>query len=214
LQKRCGKHRYSLTLKWSAGHCGIEGNEKVDSEAKKAASGTTSSAKLLPPYLRKPLLINPAAAKRAYSDNLNSTWKADWTQSLRGKNMKTLDDTMLSTKFLKMISNPKLSQVAASRISQLRLQHAPLNSYLHRFKRVDKPNCLACGEADENASHYLLQCPSYAFERWALEKHVQKKQKAMLLETLLRDPDLAIPLANYIEGTNHFTYNIGEHPQT
>ena len=31
-----------MALKWSVGHCGIEGNERVDREAKKAASGTTS----------------------------------------------------------------------------------------------------------------------------------------------------------------------------
>jgi hypothetical protein len=67
---------------------------------------------------------------------------------------------------------------------------------------------------DENTLHYLLHCPSYAFERWALERHVQKKQKAILLKTLLGDLDLAIPLANYIKGTNHFAYNIGEHLQT
>jgi hypothetical protein len=135
-------------------------------------------------------------------------------QSPRGKNMKKMDNTTPSTKFLKTISNPKLSWVAASRISQLRLQHAPLNSYLHRFKRVDKPNCLACSKVDKNMSHYLLYCPSYAFKRWALKRPIWKKQKAMLLETLLEDPDLAIPLANYIEGTNRFAYNIGEHPQT
>jgi hypothetical protein len=73
MQKQYGKCRYSLMLKWSAGHCSIEGNKKADSKAKKAASGTTSSTKLIPPYLRKPLLINPAAAKRAYNDNLTST---------------------------------------------------------------------------------------------------------------------------------------------
>jgi hypothetical protein len=73
MQKQCGKYRYSLMLKWSAGHCGIEGNKKADSEAKKAVSGTTSSTKLLSLYLRKPLLINPAAAKRAYNNDLTST---------------------------------------------------------------------------------------------------------------------------------------------
>jgi len=72
-------------LRWSAGHCSIKGNEKVDGEAKKAVSGTTSSAKLLPPYLRKTLLTNPAAVKRAYSNNLINTWKADWLSSTRGK---------------------------------------------------------------------------------------------------------------------------------
>ncbi|KAH8978894.1 hypothetical protein EDB92DRAFT_1771964, partial [Lactarius akahatsu] len=35
-RKTRGK-RYALTIRWTAGHSGILGNEKVDSEAKKAA---------------------------------------------------------------------------------------------------------------------------------------------------------------------------------
>ena len=62
-------------------------------------------------------------------------------------------------------------------------------------------------------AHFLLHCPSYMHERWLLKRHVQKKRKPMMLEALLGDPDLVIPLANYIDGTNHFSYSNGEHPQ-
>ena len=109
MQKHRSKCKYRLMLRWTAGHCGINGNKNVDREAKKAISGTTSTTKLLPPYLRKLLLINPAAVKRAYNDNLNNIWKADWMQSPRGKKMKEMDATMPSPKFLKSISNPKLA---------------------------------------------------------------------------------------------------------
>jgi hypothetical protein len=34
----------------------------------------------------------------------------------------------------------------------------------------------------------------------------------MTLETLLGDPDLAIPLANYIDGTERFKQLLGEQP--
>jgi len=211
IQTRRGKRKFRLTLRWTAGHCGIEGNEQADSEAKKAASGITSTAKLLPPFLGKPLLMNSAATKRAYNDKLMSTWKADWMQSARGKRMKRMDSSTPSPKFLKAISNPKLSRNAASRIVQLHLQHAPLNSYLHRFKRVDKASCLACGDEEENIAHFLLHCPSYAYERWSLEKQVHKKRKSMMLETLLGDPELIILPANFIDGTNRFTFDFGEH---
>ena len=59
IQKRRSKHKYLLTLRWTAGHIGIPGNEKADSEAKRAATGLSSNNELLPPYLRKPLFINP-----------------------------------------------------------------------------------------------------------------------------------------------------------
>ena len=214
LQKRRGKRKFKLAIKWSAGHCGIEGNERADREAKKAADGTNSLAERLPPLLRKPLLINPSAAKRAYNDELSNTWKKDWMRSERGKRLRTTDDTAPSAKFLKTISNPKLSREAASRIAQLRLQHAPLNSYLHRFKRVDKANCPACGADDETTAHFLLQCPSFAHERWPLERHARRKRKPLTVETLLGDPDFAVPLSSYIDGTCRFKLNIGEHTQT
>jgi hypothetical protein len=184
-----------------AGHCGIPGNEKVDREAKLAVSGTTSDAKTLPLYLRKPLLTNPTAAKRVLNDDLLSKWKTEWPQTTWGKKMKKIDKTMPSAKFLMTISKDKLSRETASRIAQLRMGHILLNSYLHKFKRVDKTNCPACGEDYETPSHFLLSCPVYAFKRWALERQVKKK-KSLTLETLLGDLDLALPLANYINSTN------------
>jgi len=124
-----------------------------------------------------------------------------------------LDSSTPSAKFLKTISNAKLLHKAASRIAQLCLQHALLNSYLFKFKRVDKANCPACSDKDESTTHFLLGCPVYAYERWPLVQLACKKQKALTLETLLGDPDFAIPLANFIKGTNRFKNNIGEHLQ-
>ena len=146
------------------GHCRIPGNEKADREANKAASRLTSDTKTLPLYLRKPLLINPAAAKRKFNDDLIKKWKSEWPQTARGKKMKKINDTTLSSKFLKAISKDKLLREAASRIAQLWLRHIPLNSYLHRFKRVDKANCPACSKEYKSQIHFLLNCPSYTFK--------------------------------------------------
>ena len=212
--KRSNKHKYGLTLRWTAGHCGIPGNEKADREAKLAASGITSDAKTLPLYLRKPLLTNPAAAKRILNDDLLNKWKTEWPQSTRGKKMKKMDESTPSAKFLKTISKDKLSREAASRIAQLRMGHIPLNSYLYRFKRADKTNCPACSEEYETPPHFLLSCPTYAFERWALERQVKKKKKNLTLEALLGDLDLALPLTNYIDGTSRFKQSLGEQQYT
>ena len=211
LQKRKRKSKYHLTLRWTAGHFNIEGNEKADSKAKRAAKGLSSLTKQLPPYLRKPLFINPSAVRRTYNDSLNKKWKEDWQASERGRRTLHMDNTTPSNKFLKMISGEKLSREAASRLAQLRMQHVPLNSYLYRFKRVDKSNCPACGEIEENVTHFLLNCQSYAFERWALAQQARKCCKPMTVETLLGDPEMAIPLANYISSTGRFKINQGEH---
>jgi hypothetical protein len=87
---------------------------------------------------------------------------------------------------------------AASRIAQLRLAYVPLNGYLKRFRKVDSARCLACGEDEDNVTHFLLNCPSYAHERWTPARHARKKRKALTTKALLRDPGLAVPLAAYI----------------
>ena len=160
------------------------------------------------------MLINPSAVIRKRNDKLNSEWKRDWHKTERGKRTRKMDSTTPSTKFLKTISNTKLSRVDASRIAQLRLQHIPLNKYLHRFKRTDKANCPACGEENETIAHFLLHCTKYAYERWALTQQVKKRRKALTIEALLGDPELAIPLANYMDSTGRFKTKIGEQNQT
>jgi ribonuclease HI len=203
-RKKRRKGKYTLTIRWTAGHVGIEGNEKADAEAKKAAEGLSSDTKTIPPYLRKPLLINPAAIRKAHNDKMKSEWKTDWRQTERGQKVLKIDKTTPSKNFLKTISNAKLSREAASKLSQLRLTHIPLNSYLYRFKRTDSARCPACGADKEDIDHFLLRCPKYAHERWALAKHTNKKRKTLSLKTLLGDPDMANPLANYIDATQRF----------
>ena len=125
-----------------------------------------------------------------------------------------IDNTTPSIKFLKTTSNTKLSRDAASKIAQLRLRHIPLNGYLHRFKRTDKSNCPACGADVESVAHFLLNCSMHAHERWALAQQVKKMRKNMTLETLLGEPELAVPLANYIDSTGRFKTNEGEQTYT
>src|SRR5205807_6115141 len=100
-------------------------------------------------------------------------WSKEWHNSERGKKARKIDASTPSAKFLKTISNPKLSQEGASRIVQLRLQHILLNGYLHRFRRTDKANCPACSHKKEMTAHFLLQCVKYDHERWALAQQVK-----------------------------------------
>jgi len=92
-----------------------------------------------------------------------------------------------------------------SLVSQLRLTHIPLNSYLERFERADNARCPACGADDETIGRFLLLCPAYAHERWTLARQVKKKKKPLNVETLLRDPNLVTPLGNFISVTQRFT---------
>ena len=204
-QKRKRRNKDKLTLRWVAGHEGIIGNETADKEAKKAATGLTSSSTSLPLYLRKPLPLNPAAIRQHHNAVLNKAWTNEWKESSRGRKFLQLDKTSPSPGFLKRISNPGLSRKLASLIAQLAISHVPLNAYLHKFKLVDKPRCPACGDDNETVAHYLLSCPGYAHERWALSQAVKKKKKQLSLEVLFGDRDLTLPLANFIKATHRFS---------
>jgi hypothetical protein len=116
-----------------------------------------------------------------------------------------IDNTTPSTKFLKSISNPKLSRTVASTITQLWLTHFPLNRYLKRIGKVNNTRCPVCGEDEEDIKHYLLRCQAYAHERWPLIQHAAKKRKPLTLQTALGDLQLMLPLAAYIHATGRFT---------
>ena len=66
---------------------------------------------------------------------------------------------------------------------------------------MDNARCPACGAEVECVKHYLLECTGYAHERWTLKKKATELSKTFSLESLLGDPDLTIPLANFIDAT-------------
>src|SRR5579863_6174974 len=206
-KKLRGNTSYKLTVCWAAGHEGIMGNEMADAEAKKAAAGLSSLKSSLPPYLRKPIPQNPAALKRQHNDALKQSWITDWRGSTRGLKLKEIVPDSPSPAYLKRISNHNLTRRTVSLISQLITTHIPLNAYLRRFKIVEKDQCPACGAPSEDVPHFLLQCPSYAHERWLMIHTAKKIRKPLSLATILSEPKMLTSLAKYLETTHRFDYN-------
>ncbi len=205
IQKNRNKRRYSLTLQWTAGHEGIPGNELADKEAKRTAEGLTTDVKSLPTLLKRRLAINAAAVKQQLNSKIKQRWKNEWRSSKGGQELLKVDSSTPSAQFLHAISTTDISRKTASIITQLLTAHAPLNGHLKRINKVDSARCPACGASPETVRHFLLECPGYAFERWALEKHLKKRQKALTIENLLGDTEFTLPLANYIESSHRFT---------
>jgi ribonuclease HI len=80
-RKKSSKINYTLTIRWTAGQEGIKGNELADREAKEAAKGHTSDTKLLPHYLRKPVLTNSSTVKKVHNESLVKEWQEVWRNS-------------------------------------------------------------------------------------------------------------------------------------
>ena len=85
LKKKRQRSKATLTIRWTAGHEGLEGNELADEEAKEAAKGHTSETKLLPSYLRKPLLIIHQQSKQLTIQCLRKNGKLDGESPSKGK---------------------------------------------------------------------------------------------------------------------------------
>lgn len=204
LQKRARGKNYSLILRWTTGHAGIPGNEIADIEAKKAAEGRSSDKKALPKYLKHALTINPSAIQKSSNKAIKQRWINDWRESKRGKTINKVDKNSPSIHFLRSISNANISRKSASLVTQLLTEHIPLNKYLKRINKIDKANCPACGAEYETVNHFLLACPGYAHERWALEKHLRKRHKTLTLDNLLGDAEAIIPLTNFIHASLRF----------
>ena len=211
LKKHGGNGRFRLTFRWSAGHVGIEGNEDADNAAKQAAEGSSSDNNDLPQYLRKTLGYSLSATRQSHNEKLKLQWIATWSKSPRYRRISYPDLlTPYSQKFLKYISSEGVSRTAASRVFQLRVGHAPLNLYLHRFKKVNSAQCPACGHPTETVEHYLVQCLKYAHERWPLLSKMRGNPPR--LEKILSDTELLAPLINFIEATERFKAGPREDP--
>ena len=129
LRRNKGK-KYSLTIRWTAGHMGIPGNKEADKEAKKAAEGTTSNTTHLPKLLKKKLKNSKSAAVQDENTTRKERWTRDWIASPRYAKFKHIDASLPSHKFIKLISNTKISRYDVSKLFQLPSGHIPLNTYL------------------------------------------------------------------------------------
>ena len=189
----------NVTLRWIPGHIGVEGNEKVDDEAKEAARGASSQASDLPQMLRKPLPISKAAelqtqrtwiAHESTAAHLTSTWI---------DKLRTIDPSMPSASFAKYAKC--LSRRHAAILIQLRSGHVALNTYLHRIGKSSTPLCQECRKS-ETTYHYLIECRRYTTQRRKLEQKL--KRNARSIRVPLSNPLATADLFKFIGETGRF----------
>jgi ribonuclease HI len=82
IRKKRGK-KYSLMIRWTAGHSSIPGNEEADEEAKKAVEGKSTDAAKLPKLLRKRLEISKSATIASVATERKKRWRREWIASPR-----------------------------------------------------------------------------------------------------------------------------------
>jgi hypothetical protein len=163
--------RDKIRLRWIPGHEGVEGNEAVDIEAKKAAEGKTSPKKDLPKMLKKELPTSKAAAKQKFNKELKEASGERWKQHAEGKFISKTAPDLPSKRHCEKLG--ELSRKGASIWTQLKTGHIGLNKHLHRIKVVESPKCAKCKNYDESVEHFLLHCNAYRRERIAMKRRVK-----------------------------------------
>jgi hypothetical protein len=190
-----------LRLLWVPGHADFEPNERADEEAKKAVQGDSSPAKHLPPFLRKRLPGSISAIRQDFTARLQKRWKRRWKTSPPYHNLKSIDNSAPSKKYIKLVRD--LDRGQSSLLTQLRTGHIGLNQHLFRIRRSETPSCPNCqGITVESIKHYLLDCPKYREERHTLQQKLRRNSSS--ISFLLSSPVAVKPLLKYIHATGRF----------
>ena len=180
-----------IEIVWIPGHAEIEGNERADTEAKKAATVPTLSQ----PHNYRPL---KSARARYIKAAAKKQWEKAWSE-----NIKTSAAFRRITKGKYAKTGPKLyneieNRNGAAKIAQLRMGHCGLNRYLYRFSIRNSPYC-QCGYGKETVEHYLLECRNYREQRKKLRREAGTGK--MRVEILLGDPKTIKYTLDYINET-------------
>ena len=151
-----------LEIIWIPRHHEIAGNERVDSEAKHAATNPTLSQQ----FKHKPL---KSSRIQYIKDTAKKQWQREWAENTKtGTHLQRITRRgKCGPKLYNEINNRR----TATRIAQLRTGHCGLNKYLHRFGKRSSPYC-ECGYGKETVEHYLMECRNYKEQRKALRKNV------------------------------------------
>ena len=161
----------------------------------------------LPPFLRKkphPLSIS---ATRRLLKKIKQRWQGEWKSSPRFARTKQIDNSLPSDDYFHIIDQLRRNQ--ASILTQLRTGHIPLNSVLHRIKRLDTLDCPHCQQGiRETLLHYLLECPHYAGARRQL--HARTGRRSSLIPFLLGNRNGIPHLLRYVGNTNCLKATFGE----
>src|SRR6202522_577188 len=195
-----------LKIRWTPGHMRIQGNETVDTEAKKAADNPEANVNTRFGILVRSLPVSRSAHRQKLKDAAKVKYVRSFRDGPRFHRMVAFDPSMPSRKFLNSIA--KLPRRFVSILTQLRTNHVPLQAYLHRFKRADSPTCQQCFSAPETVSHYLFFCNKYTAQRLTLASAFETGK--VLDFSVLGNYKLFPALFRFIKDSNRFESSFGD----
>ncbi|XP_046145450.1 uncharacterized protein LOC123988743 [Osmia bicornis bicornis] len=145
-----------ITLIWTPGHQGVQGNEIADGLAK---LGTLESP--VQQIVGVPFVLG----KKHIKENLERQHLASWTEETGCRQAKLLiqQPSVGRTNELVAMSRAKIRTCIG-----LLTGHTTLRAHLHKLGLAEQINCRLCGEEKEDSIHILCRCPVLALKRYRI----------------------------------------------
>ena len=176
-----------IHLEWIPSHCGVHGNEVVDSLAKEDA--------LL--YLTE--IRIPTSKKEAVSHLKHhqvEKWQSEWETSDTGRHL-----FHIQPKVKESVKLYNLNRREEKIVHRLRLGKCNLNHYKHTINKHNTGLCEICQDP-ETVEHVLLQCKKFTKERKKML--LQLKRKTITVEELLRNNNYFSALIHFIKAIGYY----------
>ncbi|MBW0466403.1 hypothetical protein O181_006118 [Austropuccinia psidii MF-1] len=180
-----------IHLTWCPGHIGIEGNEKADSEAEKAASNSSCQQQIIPPSKAR-------IKQRIMNENKPENFTAEENKRLQVRSC--------PQKFNKALNSQE--KAITSTINQLRSEHVVLNEYLYRIKTRGNPLCDKCNQI-ESVRHFLSHCKRYKTQRKRIKadlRHDKIRFKSDDMRGILDNPRAITHITRFILDSGRFKH--------